>query len=80
MSIAARGRAGSPQGFQIAKIEALKGKRSRTRAPTRTSSWCRHCNRSGLTERTIKPVLRQQPDGKTALIRGDVDAWLVSIR
>ena len=29
----------------------------------------------GLTEKDITPVLLQHPDGKTALIRGDVDAW-----
>src|SRR5262249_42958114 len=28
-----------------------------------------------LTEKDITPVLLQHPDGKTALIRGDVDAW-----
>ena len=28
-----------------------------------------------LTERDVKMVLLQHPDGKTALIRGDVDAW-----
>jgi len=30
---------------------------------------------SGLSEKDITPVLLQHPDGKTALIRGDVDAW-----
>ncbi len=30
---------------------------------------------AGLTEKDITPVLLQHPDGKTALIRGDVDAW-----
>ncbi|MGN6305345.1 MAG: aliphatic sulfonate ABC transporter substrate-binding protein [Mesorhizobium sp.] len=30
---------------------------------------------AGLTERDITPVLLQHPDGATALIRGDVDAW-----
>lgn len=29
----------------------------------------------GLSERDITPVLLQHPDGATALIRGDVDAW-----
>jgi sulfonate transport system substrate-binding protein len=29
----------------------------------------------GLSEKDIQPVLLQHPDGKTALIRGDVDAW-----
>ena len=35
----------------------------------------RALHRSGLTEKDITPVLLQHPDGKTALIRGDVDAW-----
>jgi sulfonate transport system substrate-binding protein len=30
---------------------------------------------AGLTEQDITPVLLQHPDGATALIRGDVDAW-----
>lgn len=29
----------------------------------------------GLTEQDITPVLLQHPDGATALVRGDVDAW-----
>jgi sulfonate transport system substrate-binding protein len=29
----------------------------------------------GMTEHDIREVLLQHPDGKTALIRGDVDAW-----
>ena len=29
----------------------------------------------GMTEKDISEVLLQHPDGKTALIRGDVDAW-----
>lgn len=29
----------------------------------------------GLSEKDIIPVLLQHPDGKIALIRGDVDAW-----
>src|SRR5207248_10698477 len=29
----------------------------------------------GLTEKDISEVLLQHPDGKVALIRGDVDAW-----
>ena len=28
-----------------------------------------------MTEKDIQPVLLQHPDGATALIRGDVDAW-----
>src|SRR5262249_7248486 len=30
---------------------------------------------AGLSAKNIQPVLLQHPDGKTALIRGDVDAW-----
>jgi sulfonate transport system substrate-binding protein len=30
---------------------------------------------AGLSEKDITPVLLQHADGKTALIRGDVDAW-----
>ena len=30
---------------------------------------------AGLTEKDVKLVLLQHPDGKTALLRGDVDAW-----
>ena len=35
----------------------------------------RALDRSGLTTQDIKMVLLQHPDGKTALVRGDVDAW-----
>jgi len=35
----------------------------------------RALQQAGLTERDVKIVLLQHPDGKTALIRGDVDAW-----
>lgn len=30
---------------------------------------------AGLTEKDVKLVLLQHPDGRTALLRGDVDAW-----
>jgi sulfonate transport system substrate-binding protein len=30
---------------------------------------------AGLSEKDITPVLLQHPDGATALVRGDVDAW-----
>lgn len=30
---------------------------------------------AGMSEKDIRPVLLQHPDGKTALLRGDVDAW-----
>jgi sulfonate transport system substrate-binding protein len=35
----------------------------------------RALDEAGLTEKDVKLVLLQHPDGKTALLRGDVDAW-----
>ena len=35
----------------------------------------RALDRFGMSERDINMVLLQHPDGKTALVRGDVDAW-----
>jgi sulfonate transport system substrate-binding protein len=35
----------------------------------------RALDQAGLTEKDVKLVLLQHPDGKTALLRGDVDAW-----
>jgi sulfonate transport system substrate-binding protein len=35
----------------------------------------RALNAANLTEKDVRIVLLQHPDGKTALIRGDVDAW-----
>jgi sulfonate transport system substrate-binding protein len=35
----------------------------------------RALDRFGMTAQDIKMVLLQHPDGKTALVRGDVDAW-----
>jgi sulfonate transport system substrate-binding protein len=35
----------------------------------------RALDRFGMTTQDIKMVLLQHPDGKTALVRGDVDAW-----
>src|ERR1700761_8204017 len=60
----------------IAKIEDLKGKRvAVTRGTDPHIFLVRALQSVGLTERDIVPVLLQHPDGKTALIRGDVDAW-----
>jgi sulfonate transport system substrate-binding protein len=35
----------------------------------------RALQQAGLSDKHVKMVLLQHPDGKTALIRGDVDAW-----
>ncbi|HEX4407822.1 MAG TPA: aliphatic sulfonate ABC transporter substrate-binding protein [Xanthobacteraceae bacterium] len=60
----------------IAKIEDLKGKRvAVTRGTDPHIFLVRALQSVGLTEKDIQPVLLQHPDGKTALIRGDVDAW-----
>src|SRR5262249_29648139 len=60
----------------IAKIANLKGKRvAVTRGTDPHIFLVRALQSVGLTERDITPVLLQHPDGKTALIRGDVDAW-----
>jgi sulfonate transport system substrate-binding protein len=60
----------------IAKIEDLKGKRvAVTRGTDPHIFLVRALQSVGLTEKDIVPVLLQHPDGKTALIRGDVDAW-----
>jgi sulfonate transport system substrate-binding protein len=60
----------------IAKIEDLKGKRvAVTRGTDPHIFLVRALQSVGLSERDIVPVLLQHPDGKTALIRGDVDAW-----
>ena len=61
---------------QINKIEDLKGKRvAVTRGTDPHIFLVRALLSVGLTEKDITPVLLQHPDGKTALIRGDVDAW-----
>jgi len=60
----------------IAKIEDLKGKRvAVTRGTDPHIFLVRALQSVGLSEKDIMPVLLQHPDGKTALIRGDVDAW-----
>ena len=61
---------------KITKIEDLKGKSvAVTRGTDPHIFLVRALQSVGLTEKNIKPVLLQHPDGKTALIRGDVDAW-----
>ena len=60
----------------ITKVSDLKGKRvAVTRGTDPHIFLVRALLDDGLTEKDITPVLLQHPDGKTALIRGDVDAW-----
>jgi sulfonate transport system substrate-binding protein len=60
----------------IAKVADLKGKRvAVTRGTDPHIFLVRALLDAGLNEKSITPVLLQHPDGKTALIRGDVDAW-----
>jgi sulfonate transport system substrate-binding protein len=60
----------------INKIEDLKGKRvAVTRGTDPHIFLVRALLSVGLGEKDISEVLLQHPDGKTALIRGDVDAW-----
>src|SRR4030088_370419 len=61
---------------KIANVADLKGKRvAVTRGTDPHIFLVRALLGAGLTEKDITPVLLQHPDGKTALIRGDVDAW-----
>jgi len=61
---------------KIATVADLKGKRvAVTRGTDPHIFLVRALQSVGLTEKDISPVLLQHPDGKTALIRGDVDAW-----
>lgn len=61
---------------RIEKIEDLKGKRvAVTRGTDPHIFLVRALQSAGLTEKDIKPVLLQHPDGATALKRGDVEAW-----
>jgi sulfonate transport system substrate-binding protein len=60
----------------INRIEDLKGKRvAVTRGTDPHIFLVRALLSVGMTEKDIVPVLLQHPDGKIALIRGDVDAW-----
>ena len=61
---------------QIQKVEDLKGKSvAVTRGTDPHIFLVRALQQAGLSEKDVKMVLLQHPDGKTALIRGDVDAW-----
>jgi len=60
----------------IEKISDLRSKRvAVTRGTDPHIFLVRALLSAGMTERDISEVLLQHPDGKTALIRGDVDAW-----
>jgi sulfonate transport system substrate-binding protein len=60
----------------INNIEDLKSKRvAVTRGTDPHIFLVRALLSVGLTEKDVSEVLLQHPDGKTALIRGDVDAW-----
>ena len=60
----------------IAKVSDLKGKRvAVTRGTDPHIFLIRALQGAGLTEKDAKLVLLQHPDGRTALDRGDVDAW-----
>jgi len=60
----------------IKTVAELKGKRvAVTRGTDPHIFLVRALQKAGLTEKDIQPVLLQHPDGATALIRGDVDAW-----
>ena len=60
----------------IRNIADLKGKRvAVTRGTDPHIFLVRALQSVKLTEKDITPVLLQHADGKTALIRGDVDAW-----
>ena len=62
--------------FKIASVADLKGKRvAVTRGTDPHIFLVRALLDAGLSEKDITPVLLQHADGKTALIRGDVDAW-----
>src|ERR1700709_2139369 len=61
---------------KIATVTDLKGRRvAVTRGTDPHIFLVRALLDAGLSEKDITPVLLQHTDGKTALIRGDVDAW-----
>jgi sulfonate transport system substrate-binding protein len=61
---------------KIDNVADLKGKRvAVTRGTDPHIFLVRALLGAGLSEKDITPVLLQHADGKTALIRGDVDAW-----
>jgi sulfonate transport system substrate-binding protein len=66
----------APAGSPIAGPADLRGKRiAVTRGTDPHIFLIRALASAGLKERDVKLVLLQHPDGKLALLRGDVDAW-----
>jgi sulfonate transport system substrate-binding protein len=64
------------KGSPLTKPEDLKGKRiAVTRGTDPHIFLLRALHNAGLGPRDVKMVLLQHPDGKTALEKGDVDAW-----
>jgi sulfonate transport system substrate-binding protein len=64
------------KGTNIEKIQDLKGKRvAVTRGTDPHIFLVRALQSVGLSDKDITPVLLQHPDGKAALVRGDVQAW-----
>src|ERR1700674_1621977 len=60
----------------IRTVADLKGKSvAVTRGTDPHIFLVRALQQAGLSDKDVKMVLLQHPDGKTALIRGDVDAW-----
>lgn len=60
----------------IKAVQDLKGKRvAVTRGTDPYIFLLRALDQNNMTDKDIKVVLLQHPDGKTALERGDVDAW-----
>jgi sulfonate transport system substrate-binding protein len=60
----------------VAKVADLKGKAvAVTRGTDPHIFLIRALAEAGLKERDVRLVLLQHPDGRTALARGDVDAW-----
>jgi sulfonate transport system substrate-binding protein len=60
----------------ISKVSELKGKRvAVTRGTDPHIFLVRALADAGLTEKDVRLVLLQHPDGRLALERGDVDAW-----
>lgn len=61
---------------KVSSVADLKGKRvAVTRGTDPHIFLVRALLAAGLSEKDITPVLLQHADGKTALIRGDVEAW-----
>jgi sulfonate transport system substrate-binding protein len=64
------------KGSPIQSVADLRGKRvAVTRGTDPYIFLLRALQKFGLTEKDIKPVLLQHQDGRTALEKGDVDAW-----